>query len=118
MFFNTPGPWRLQDNRHCSTYSWVITVRKPGVNRVMVAAIPRKATIDEDEAMHNARLISCAPEMVELLMRFVGWYSNKMPDNFNMVMPFENQPPEVQDAMRLIKKATGLDYVNAPDKVG
>jgi len=40
-------------------------------------------------------------------MRFVGWYSNKDPNDFNLVMPIENQPPEIQDAMRLLDRITG-----------
>ena len=56
-------------------------------------------------------LIAHSPEMLELLRRFVGWYSNKEKDNFHMVMPFKNQPPEIQDAMKLIEKITGESYV-------
>lgn len=107
MYLHTQGPWRLQDTRHCSTNAWVVHVRKPGVNKVTVANIPHKATIDQDEAKHNARLIAASPEMFDLLVRFVGWYSNKDLKDFNLVMPIQNQPPEIQDAMRLLDKITG-----------
>jgi len=107
MYEHTPGPWRLQDNtKDWKTNPWSVTVRKPGVNQVTLANLPARATMDPIEQAANARLVASAPEMFDLLMRFVYWYSNKDED-FERTMPIKNQPPEIQDAMRLLDRITG-----------
>jgi hypothetical protein len=105
---HTPGPWRLQDNtEHWKTNPWSITVRKPGVNSCTIANLPTRATMGHIEQAANARLIAASPEMFDLLMRFVDWYSNRDASDYHRVMPIENQPPEIQDTMRLLDRITG-----------
>jgi hypothetical protein len=111
----TPERWHFQDNTRYrlpwTTNPYSITTRKTGVHGTTIANIPNRKTVPDAEQRANAMLIAHAPEMLELLRRFIGWYSNKEPDNFHKVMPFKNQPPEIQDAMKLIEKTTGESYV-------
>jgi hypothetical protein len=111
----TPEKWHFQDNTRYQS-PWVtnpysITTRKPGVHGTTIANIPNRKTVPDAEQRANAMLIAHAPEMLELLRTFVGWYANKSESNFFMVMPFKNQPPEIQAAMKLIKKISGESYV-------
>jgi len=111
----TTERWHFQDNtryqKPWTTHPYSITTRKTGVHGTTIANIPNRKTVPDAEKRANAMLIAHSPEMLELLRRFVGWYSNKEKDNFHKVMPFKNQPPEIQDAMKLIKKITGESYV-------
>lgn len=100
-----PEIWRLVKHDTWKTNPISITVKRPGVNSTTIANFPARATITPEDSLAYARMMVCAPEMIELLRRFVGWYSNRY-DGTNMVMPIKNQPPEIQDAMRLIEKAT------------
>ena len=69
---HTPGPWRLENNIHYGwkTNPYSINTRKPGVHSVAIANIPAKQTISRDEALANARLISAAPELLDVLQTF------------------------------------------------
>jgi len=100
-----PEIWRLVKHDTWKTNPISIITRRPGVNSTTIANFPARATITREDSMAYARMMVCAPEMIELLRRFVGWYSNRY-EGTNMVMPIKNQPPEIQDAMRLIEKAT------------
>ena len=111
MSQHTPGPWRLNENNNWKTNPFSVTVRKFGVHSTTIANIPNRKTVPDAEQRANAMLMAHAPEMLELLRTFVGWYSNKEKDNFHKVMPFKNQPPEIQAAMKLIEKTTGESYV-------
>lgn len=111
----TPERWHFQDNTRYqfpwTTNPYSITTRKTGVYGTTIANIPNRKTVPDAEQRANAMLISYAPEMLELLRTFIGWYSNKQNYNFHRVMPFKNQPPEIQNAMKLIEKITGESYV-------
>jgi len=100
-----PQRWNLVEN-NWKTNPYSITMRAPGVHQVTIANFPARATVPPEDSLAYARMMVCAPEMLDLLRRFVGWYSNRY-EGGNMVMPIKNQPPEIQDAMRLIEKATG-----------
>ncbi|CAB4154013.1 hypothetical protein UFOVP626_52 [uncultured Caudovirales phage] len=107
----TPGPWKILDDydqgiRPCHPAKGCSFGYAP-----IAKIVGDKRTTNGEINRANARLITAAPEMLELLRTFVGWYSNKETDNFHKVMPFKNQPPEIQDAMKLIKKITGESYV-------
>ena len=102
---NNPEIWRLVKHDTWKTNPISITVKRPGVNCTTIANFPARATVTPEDSYAYARMMVCAPEMIELLRRFVGWYSNRY-EGTNMVMPIKNQPPEIQDAMRLIEKAT------------
>jgi hypothetical protein len=111
----TSERWHFQDNTRYqspwTTNPYSITTRKPGVHGTTIANIPNRKTVPDAEQRANAMLMAHAPEMLALLRTFVGWYSNKESDNFHKVMPFKNQPPEIQTAMKLIEKTTGETYV-------
>jgi hypothetical protein len=96
----TPERWHFQDNTRYqspwTTNPYSITTRKPGVHGTTIANIPNRKTVPDAEQRANAMLMAHSPEMLELLRRFV---------------PFKNQPPEIQDAMKLIEKLTGESYV-------
>jgi len=108
---HTPERWNFQDNTLWTTNPYSITVRKAGVHGTTIANIPNRKTVSAAEQRANALLIANSPEMLELLRRFIGWYSNKTKDNFYKAMPFKNQPPEIQDAIKLVQKITGELYV-------
>jgi hypothetical protein len=112
---HTEEKWHFQDNTRYqspwTTNPYSIITRKPGVHGTTIANIPNRKTVSDVEQRANAMLMAHSPEMLELLRRFVGWYSNKEKDNYYKVMPFKNQPPEIQDAMKLIEKITGETYV-------
>ena len=55
------------------------------------------------------RMQSSAPELFGCLLSMLRWYSNRL-DGHN-ISPIENQPPEIQRAMRVYKTITGEDYV-------
>jgi len=103
---NNPEIWRLVKHDTWKTNPISITVKRPGVNSTTIANFPARATITPEDSYAYARMMVCAPEMIELLRRFVGWYSNRY-EGTDKVMPMKNQPPEIQDAMRLLDKATG-----------
>ena len=100
-----PEIWRLVKHDTWKTNPISITVKRPGVHSTTIANFPTRATITPEDSYAYARMMVCAPEMVELLRRFVGWYSNRY-EGSDMVMPIKNQPPEIQDAMRLLEKVT------------
>ena len=112
---HTPERWNFQDNTAYSapwtTNPYSITVRKTGVHGTTIANIPNRKTVPAGEQRANALLIAHSPEMLDILRRCIFWYSNKTEENFHKSMPFKNQPPEIQDAMKLIKKITGELYV-------
>lgn len=49
-----------------------------------------------------------APEMFTCIISMLRWYSNRL--NGHDISPYENQPPEIQRAMRVYKAITGEDY--------
>jgi hypothetical protein len=100
-----PEIWRLVKHDTWKTNPISITVKRPGVHSTTIANFPARETITPEDSYAYARMMVCAPEMVELLRRFVGWYSNRY-EGSDMVMPIKNQPPEIQDAMRLLEKVT------------
>ena len=58
--------------------------------------------------MDKDMLYQSAPEMFECILSMLRWYSNRL-DGHN-VSPYENQPPEIQRAMRVFKAVMGEDY--------
>ena len=100
-----PEIWRLVKHDTWKTNPISITVKRPGVHSTTIANFPARETITPEDSYAYARMMVCAPEMVELLRRFVGWYSNRY-EGSDMVMPIKNHPPEIQDAMRLLEKVT------------
>jgi hypothetical protein len=58
--------------------------------------------------MDKDKLYQCAPELFECVVSMMRWYSNRL-DGHN-ISPIENQPPEIQRAMRVFKTITGQDY--------
>ena len=108
---HTPERWNFQDNTPWTTNPYSITVRKTGVHGTTIANIPNRKTVPAGEQRANALLIAHSPEMLEILRRCIFWYSNKTEENFHKSMPFKNQPPEIQDAMKLVQKITGELYV-------
>lgn len=58
--------------------------------------------------MDKDKLYQSAPEMFECILSMLFWYSNRL-DGHN-VSPFENQPPEIQRAMRVFKTIMGEEY--------
>jgi len=100
-----PEIWRLVKHDTWKTNPISITVKRPGVHSTTIANFPARETITPEDSYAYARMMVCAPEMIELLRRFVGWYSNRY-EGSDMVMPIKNQPPEIQDAMRLLEKVT------------
>ena len=55
----------------------------------------------------NAKLIACAPEMLEMLENVVTWYG-KRDFKTNELYSSNFQEPLIKEAMQLIKKATEL----------
>lgn len=58
--------------------------------------------------MDKDKLYQNAPEMFECVLSMLRWYSNRI-DGHN-ISPYENQPPEIQRAMRVFKTVMGEDY--------
>ena len=66
---HTPGPWALNINTWWKTNPYSVTVPRKGVHATAVANIPARATIPEEEALANARLIAAAPDLFDVLLR-------------------------------------------------
>lgn len=60
MSKHTPGPWAVEDDIFVYTHDGRCIVGAPGVN------------LTEDEAAANASLIAAAPDLLQVLKRFVA----------------------------------------------
>ena len=106
---HTPGPWRFSDNTsYWVTNPYSIFVRKPGVHSTTIANIPNRRSVPDEEKRANALLIAHAPELLGCVISMLRWYSNRL--NGHDISPYENQPPEIQRAMRVFKEIIGEDY--------
>lgn len=65
--------------------------------------------LTKELSKEDACLISQAPELFVCVLSMLRWYSNRL-DGHN-ISPIQNQPPEIQRAMRVYKTITGEDYV-------
>lgn len=108
MFKPTPGPWWYAGD--------LDDVFKIGQGDVEIATVhPAKlpdgvkfGVFDPGDTRANAKLIAASPEMFECLLSMLRWYSNRL--NGHDISPIENQPPEIQRAMKVYKTITGEDY--------
>lgn len=79
MAKHTPGPWVLNGGYHPAYASISISAGKRGI-----CAIASSIKRPGEESMANARLITAAPEMLELLaeyLAFNGDYASSMPED-------------------------------------
>lgn len=107
MFKPTNPPWCFSDNRKFGWKTHPFSVTR-GNYGVALANIPNLKSIPDDEKESNARLMAAAPELWICVISMLRWYSNRL-DGHN-ISPIENQPPEIQRAMRIYKEITGENY--------
>lgn len=104
MSKHTPGPWKV--DAMGNVWSADTKVCEMSEHPVIASGCYREKTDDEHRA--NARLIAAAPELLEALRDCVKWYGNRTNDDFrndDSLRPIDQQPPEIQRAMRAIAKA-------------
>lgn len=71
---------------------------------------PRAVIVTEADLKALQAKAAAVPELLEALRDCVKWYGNRMNDDFrndDSLRPIDQQPPEIQRAMRAIAKATG-----------
>ncbi len=95
----TPGPWNVHVGRDPNTESLEVLIlggeTEPGRQDVVSIVVLN----DQDETMHNAHLISAAPELLSSLERFVNLFA---------LLPQDPNDPEVYETARhAIRKARG-----------
>lgn len=72
--------------------------------------IPHAVVISSDKLKALQAEAAAASELLEALRDCVKWYGNRTNDDFrndDSLRPIDQQPPEIQRAMRAIAKATG-----------
>lgn len=72
--------------------------------------IPHAVVISSDKLKALQAEAAAAPDLLEALRDCVKWYGNRANDDFrndDSLLPIDQQPPEIQRAMRAIAKATG-----------
>ncbi len=101
---HTPGPWQFipEDETAASL------VESDGTSIMVMYALENSTGASHFAA--NTQLICAAPDLLEALRDCVKWYGNRVNDDFrndDSLRPIDQQPPEIQRAMRAIAKATG-----------
>lgn len=95
---HTQSPWSLVDN----------SIVGPKMDDKDVWLRPVVARFSTGIKEGDAALMVNAPEMFGCVLSMLRWYSNRL-DGHN-VSPYENQPPEIQRAMRVYQSITGEEY--------
>lgn len=105
---HTPGPWWFSED---TDNEYKVGQGEVYIATVHQAKLPKGVKFglfDPGDPRDNARLIAQAPEMFTCILSMLRWYSNRL--NGHDVSPYDNQPPEIQRAMRVYKNITGEDY--------
>ena len=110
-FKGTPGPWYAGEQSEIS--GWV-DISIPGYSRNSVAFATPATSGDAEarrdpETLANARLIAAAPELLESLEDLVLMYGHRggVDPTSDALLPADQQPEEVRNAMAAIAKAVG-----------
>ena len=94
-FKGTKGKWEIKDSTK------IVIGKQP------ICDTWYFGEINIEEAKCNAKLIACAPDMLEMLENVVSWYG-KRDFKTNELYSSNFQEPLIKEAMQLIKKATEL----------
>jgi hypothetical protein len=105
VFKGTKGSWRLKDNYIFSEDNKSIAV----CQQITFNHDIRGRRIEDTEVVFNAKLISCAPEMLEMLELFTDFPNDDFKvEEKNQYYIFSIKVGDMIKAKELIKKATEL----------
>ena len=104
-FKGTRGKWKITNN-HLSEDGGFVMI---GTDKHTWIAETKGCHVgtNNKESIANAKLIACAPDMLEMLENVVSWYG-KRDFKTNELYSSNFQEPLIKEAMQLIKKATEL----------
>jgi len=103
----TPGPWVALPPEEGSLYARIRGTRLGGKFKIANALMAADQTLEENEAIANARLIAAAPDLYEALALMVAWYGKRDNHGDDSLLQPDQQENEIAQAMRALAKARG-----------